>query len=373
MIWSRTWRLALLATVALGGCANRGMQEPTGDGTGGTLGSGGGDPTGSGGSTGAGGSPVGSGGRGGSTGSGGSGGTTSSGGTTGTGGTTATGGTTGTGGTTATGGTTGTGGTTATGGTIGSGGVAGMPGKGGAGGNGGMPATGGSTGSGGVAGAGGRGGSAGTSGLMCPGGGVLDCSSAGALKLPGGLVTDFSAAQWDATAGQFCDPDGLRGRLFSFMGPATGSMAAVVVDTSAHSLKLNATAKDWAGGGVIFESCANVSAFTSLSFTASLTAGSLSGCSWQVQLQTQDQRLSTDTDPTGGTCASNCYRYPAVGNLATPSGTGTTYTEPFTMFNNPSSSAIATPTQVVGVQWQVTSTSSNGCTAELHIDNIKFQ
>jgi len=43
------------------------------------------------------------------------------------------------------------------------------------------------------------------------------------------------------------------------------------------------------------------------------------------------------------------------------------------MFNNPASSTIRTATQVVGVQFQVTSSGGNGCTAELRIDDIKFQ
>jgi len=122
----------------------------------------------------------------------------------------------------------------------------------------------------------------------------------------------------------------------------------------------------------------DASSFTSLSFSAAITAGSLPGCNWQVQLQTQDQRPSTDTNPTGGTCnpdgGASCYRFPTVSSLAAPTATATTYTEAFTAFNNPSSSTIATPKQVVGIQWQVNSASGTGtCTVELRIDNVKFQ
>jgi hypothetical protein len=192
------------------------------------------------------------------------------------------------------------------------------------------------------------------------------------LKLPGGQVTDFSARQWNSTTGQWCDADGLRGRVFSYAGP--GSPAAIVaVDATAQNLRLDVAPKDWAGGGLLFESCLNLAGYTSVQFTASLASGSLAGCNWQVQLQTQDQRATTDTDPTGGTCASNCYRYPLAGGLAAPSGTGTVYTEAFSAFNNPANSAIPTPSQVVGIQWQVMSSSTNGCTAQLRIDNIKFQ
>jgi hypothetical protein len=44
-------------------------------------------------------------------------------------------------------------------------------------------------------------------------------------------------------------------------------------------------------------------------------------------------------------------------------------------FSNPSGSTIATPKQVVGLQWQVSSGSAGAgtCTVELRIDNIKLQ
>ena len=122
----------------------------------------------------------------------------------------------------------------------------------------------------------------------------------------------------------------------------------------------------------------NASSFTSIQFTAAITAGSLTGCTWQVQLQTQDQRDSTDTNPSGGTCdatTTTCYRYPAVTGLAAPTATASTYRETFTLFTNPSSSTISTPTQVTGVQWQVNSGSSGTgtCTVELRIDSIIFR
>ena len=166
--------------------------------------------------------------------------------------------------------------------------------------------------------------------------------------------------------------------MFSYAGaPSTGAAA---VDTTAQNLKLNftVTAGQFAGGGLIFDSCVDASAFTSVQFSASITAGSLSGCVFQVQVQTQDQRPSTDTNPSGGTCnpdAGTCYRYPAVANLTAPTATAMTYTEAFTSFNNPAGSTIPTRSQVSGIQWQVNSGSSGSgtCTVELRIDNIKFQ
>jgi hypothetical protein len=204
---------------------------------------------------------------------------------------------------------------------------------------------------------------------------MLDCSSAGALTLtPDGQVADFSPAVWNSSTGKWCADNGLRGSVFSYSG--TASTAAAAVDATSQNLKLNLTvgATDYAGGGLTFDSCVNASDFTSVQFNATITAGSLTGCVWQVQLQTQDQRAST-TSPSGGTCASNCYRFPTVANLAAPTATATTYTEAFTTFSNPASSTIATRTQVVGLQWQVNSGSAGAgtCTVELRIDNIKFQ
>jgi hypothetical protein len=211
----------------------------------------------------------------------------------------------------------------------------------------------------------------------CPLGGVLDCSSAGALTLaPDGLVTDFSAPQWNTSSGKWCDGDGLDGGVYAYAG--TGSTSTAAVDATARNLKLNfsVVAGNYAGGGVSFDSCVNASTagFTAVQFTAAITAGSLTGCVWQVQLQTQDQRATTATNPSGGTCASNCYRFPAYAVAGTPSATPMPFVAPFSGFNNPASSTIAAPTQVVGLQWQVNSGNSGTgtCTVELRIDDVKF-
>ena len=316
-------------------------------GTGGSIVSGTGGN--SGGSPGTGGS-IGSGGRGGSTG-----GTT---GAAGRGGSTGAGGAAGRGGTSGTTGGAGTGGTAGRGGTGGTAGAAGRGGRGG------------TTGGAGTTGAAGRGGAGGNS---CPLGGKLDCTSTGSLKLADGQVADFSAAQWNSMAAKWCDADGLDGGLSSYAG--TPSTAAAAVDATAQNLKLNlmVVAGGYAGGRVNFDSCVDARAFNSVQFTASVSAGSLTGCNWQVQLQTQDQRPSTLTNPTGGTCNSTtttCESYP-VATLAAATATATTYTVRFSSFSNPSNSAIATPSQIVGLQWQVDS-NGGACTVELRIDNIKF-
>ena len=189
-----------------------------------------------------------------------------------------------------------------------------------------------------------------------------------------GQVADFSAAEWNNLAAKWCDADGLDGGLSSYAG--TPSTAAAAVDATAQDLKLNlmVVAGGYAGGRVNFDSCVDARAFNSVQFTASVTAGSLTGCNWQVQLQTQDQRPSTLTNPTGGTCNSTtttCERYPAA-TLAAATATATTFTVRFSSFNNPANlrDRDAEPNRRAAVAGRL----GNGgaCTVELRIDSIKF-
>ena len=260
--------------------------------------------------------------------------------------------------------------------------MAGASGGGGTAGGAGSGGRAGTTGTGG-AGRGGRGGTTGSAGATgagggsCPLGGRLDCTTAGSLDITGtGQIVDFSTGQWNATTGKFCDSLGLDGGLSSYAG--TGSMAAAVVDTTAQNLKLNFTvsAGQYAGGRVNFDSCVDARMFNSIQFTASATVGSLNGCTWQLQVQTQDERPTTATNPTGGTCtattAAPCERYPAAA-LAAATATATTYTTRFTALSNPANSAVVTAGQITGLQWQVNSSNGTGtCMVELHIDNVRF-
>src|SRR4029079_1984812 len=176
-------------------------------------------------------------------------------------------------------------------------------------------------------------------------------------------VVDFSAAQWNDTTSRWCDAEGLDGGLSSFAG--TPSTAAIDVDTMARNLKLNlkVTAGEYAGGRLNFDSCVDATGFNSIQFTASVATGSLTGCTWQVQLQTQNQRPTGGT-PMGGTCnatTTTCERYPAA-TLAAPTATATTFTVRFSAFNNPAMSTVPTASQIVGLQWQANSSNSGACT-----------
>jgi hypothetical protein len=246
---------------------------------------------------------------------------------------------------------------------------------------------GGSTGLGGNGTAGMTGG--GTGGVVvnqCPLGGVLDCTAP--LMLGDGVVTDFSAMQWSNSLGKYCDSSGLRGSPFGFVGVSTGDAGQVYagtasVDTTAHNLKINLSVapSSYAGAGISFESCVDASAYNALQFSAAITSGSLDGCVWQVQLQTQDQRPTTQTSPTGGTCdstATTCYRFPAATMLANPGATPMTMTIPFANFTQNAETTMAK--QVVGIQFQANSAppvdpdggAQLSCTVEIRIDDIKF-
>jgi hypothetical protein len=82
------------------------------------------------------------------------------------------------------------------------------------------------------------------------------------------------------------------------------------------------------------------------------------------------------TNPAGGTCSATtgtCERYPAA-TLAAATATATMFTVRFTAFDNTAQSAIPTPSQITGLQWQVNSGNNGGgtCTVELRIDNVRF-
>jgi hypothetical protein len=253
-------------------------------------------------------------------------------------------------------GTAGTGGSTARGGTTG---TAGSSGRGG--------------GSAGSVGTGGRGGGTGGA-TSCPGTSRLDCTAPLMLS-PDGQVVDFSTGQWTASTAKWCDAHGLDGGISSFAG--TGSTAAAAVDTTGQNLKLNfsVTAGQYAGGRVNFDSCVDARSFNSLQFTAVVTTGSLNGCAWQAQIETQDQRPTTATAPSGGTCnatTTTCERYPAA-TLTAATTTSMTYMVRFTAFTSAATSTVPMASQISGLQWQVNSSNGTGtCTVELRIDNIRF-
>jgi hypothetical protein len=212
--------------------------------------------------------------------------------------------------------------------------------------------------------------------FMCSGSiAPLDCAAPFTLPADG-HVTDFSGREWNSGSGKWCNEGGVHGATFSFKGNAPTDSNAISVNTEDASLRLSLTVASgsYGGGGLAFESgCLNASAFTGVQFTVAVASGSLTGCSYQLQLQTFEQRPISQSPPGG--CDINttsCYGFPAAANLPAPSTDITMPTRvsiPFTSFG--ASQMMPTPEQIVGLQWQVNS-SSGTCTVELRLDDVAF-
>jgi hypothetical protein len=251
----------------------------------------------------------------------------------------------------------------------------------------------GATGSAGTIGSGGTagGGTAGVTGTggryVCPTDQTLDCSSTGALKLPDGHVTTFDMMEWSATDGKYCNAAGLRGSVFSYSGgptdPDGGLMSsnAQGVDAPNGNFRLTLTAAPggYAGGGISFDHCVDVSAFNAFKFSAWIASGDLTGCPFVAELQTFEQRPVTQAPP--GSCdpdAGSCYNFPSAPVTLTTQMQ--TFTIPFSMFMTSATQTNPFPGQLVGLQWQFTSGppldpdggAQPSCTAEIRIDDIGF-
>jgi hypothetical protein len=202
----------------------------------------------------------------------------------------------------------------------------------------------------------------------------LDCAAP--FMLPAdGRVTDFSMREWSSAGGKWCNEGGVHGAIFSFKGNAPNDANAISVNTDDGSLRLtlSVSSGSYGGGGLAFESgCLNATAFTGVQFTVAVASGSISGCSYQLQLQTFEQRPTSQSPPGGcDILTTSCYGFPAAANLPTPSTDITMPTLvslPFTSFG---ASVMPAPAQIVGLQWQVNS-SGGACTVELRLDDIAF-
>jgi hypothetical protein len=204
---------------------------------------------------------------------------------------------------------------------------------------------------------------------------ALDCAAPAHFG-PDGHVTDFSCREWSSSSGKWCSAtNGYHGSTFSFKGTAAGDANAISVNTGDGSLRLALTVSQgsYGGGGLAFEGgCVDASAFTGVEFSVAVTAGSIAGCTYQLQLQTFEQRPMTQNPPGG--CDLNttsCYGFPAEAGLPTPSTDPTMPTLVTIPFSSFSASVAPAPAQLVGLQWQVNS-SSGACTVELRLDDIRF-
>ena len=207
-------------------------------------------------------------------------------------------------------------------------------------------------------------------------GGIAPLNCAMPFTLPAsGRVTDFSMREWSSGTGKWCNEGGVHGAIFSFKGNAPNDSNAISVNTDDASLRLSLSVSSgsYGGGGVAFESgCLNASAFTGIQFTVAVASGSMTGCTYQLQLQMFEQRPTTQSPPGGcDILTTSCYGFPAATNLAAPSPDITMPTLVSIPFGSFGASVMPAPAQIVGLQWQVNS-SGGACTVELRLDDIAF-
>lgn len=255
-------------------------------------------------------------------------------------------------------------------------------------GSGGVRRSGGSVGSGGRTGSGGVVASGGTSAdargdVTSASGGATGFSCANPVvpdngsPAVSGLVTDFS--DWNASTSTWGSASNLTGTLFTFVG-GSATMNGAAVEGSPVGLHFTGTlgVRTYAGGGVLFSTCANVASFTRFQFTY---YGGGRGCTLQVRIQVFSQSTAVDgCRQDGGTC----WDFPSLDQIvdlstAVPSTAPATATRPLSDFhraNNVAWSA-ADAAQVVAIQWQFgsgTTASDAGvsCTPDLTITSVRF-
>jgi hypothetical protein len=208
----------------------------------------------------------------------------------------------------------------------------------------------------------------------CPAPGALNCAAA---ISPAPLVSDFSACTWHSPRFGLCP---LTGTIYPYAGDTalpdggTPSSATSSVDTTAQAYHFTAMVapSGYAGAGMQFDSCSDLSAFTGIQFTLAGTTD----CALELQFATFSQRpTSQPTLPGGCDPTGSCYNYPVVKGLMTPTdATPIPIMVPFSSVTNWSAD---TAKEVVGLQWQATSPPPDGgdqpsCMVDLRIDNIKF-
>jgi hypothetical protein len=202
--------------------------------------------------------------------------------------------------------------------------------------------------------------------LTCGTSTTLDCTHPTMLRADGHL-TNFSYPE-ALGATSWCNEGGFHGSTFAYNG-VTGNTAAMTIDELDEGVTLNVmvASGSYGGGGLAFGSCLDASAFTGIQFSVALIGGSLTGCNYEFQLQTSEQHPSAECDQS----TTSCYNFPAARNLPAPStdlANPTLVQIPFSSFANVMMPA---PPQLVGMQWQVSS-SGGACNVELRIDDVDF-
>ena len=155
---------------------------------------------------------------------------------------------------------------------------------------------------------------------MCPGSPAdLNCAMP-FVPPPDGHITDFSMREWGVSSREVVQRRRHAGAIFPYKGSGANDNTTITVNTDDASLRLATTVSNgsYGGGGIAFEAgCVDASAFDGVQFTIAIASGSLTGCAYQMQLQTFEQRPTTPA-PAGG-CDQNtasCYNFPSANRSA---------------------------------------------------------
>jgi hypothetical protein len=247
-------------------------------------------------------------------------------------------------------------------------------------GTGGVGSGGATTGTGGKVGTGGAGtggtvgtGGAGTGGATGTGGSTGYNACASPITPANGYVTNFT--DWNAGTSRW-GTGTLIGTIYSFASTSPAATMTAKVEGTPPGLHLvgSTSSTGYAGGILTFLSCVTTASFTKILFDV---YGSAANCAIELQLQTFDQRPTTNQDPPGGCVqaadGSGCFTFPKKSQVVDPTTLTTTPKTVTTTLNTMTNWTTAEGTQIVGVQWQFTSNGSSTCTPGATFTNIKFQ
>jgi hypothetical protein len=232
---------------------------------------------------------------------------------------------------------------------------------------------GGTTGGGGVTSLGGAPGAGGTtaSAAICANSPGLICSAAVVpANLTSGGVTDLT--DWNPSCYHWGSNPGLYGAIYDYADSKSNMKVSVDGTPKVLHFKGTVASSSYGGGGLSFYNCATVAGFTQVQFTVT---GSSPGCDLELQIQTFDQRPTTQSPAGGCDPAGNCYGFPVAKKVAVlPAATPTVTTKLLSDFSGWS---IANANQVVGLQWQFTGTQLDpdagpGCPVDVTITDVKF-
>jgi len=215
-------------------------------------------------------------------------------------------------------------------------------------------------------------GGVGTGGTTATGGTTTTGYHCASAVVPtNGQVTDFS--DWNATTSRWGSGTTLSGGIFTYAG-SSATINAAKVEGTPQGLHITGSVPSagYGGGGLTFMSCVTAASFTQVQFSI---YGSASGCNLEMQIQTFDQRPTSQTPPGGCDQAggATCYDFPVRAQItdvssAIPASSPRVVRTALSNFSNWSA---ANAGQVVGLQWQLTS--SNGCNSiDLTITGARF-